>query len=400
MFGIVDVAVVTFSTLLLFFWRLLDKRSPPIFGIYQRENGLYWLKVLFMYTALSVRKITNKAKKKNVETLESCQKLSEDGKAIDAVYFNGANGDGDHLVVGMARRKNLLVDGFILLKINSSGLGVLATPKMPSTSLYKEEDNEQHAAEGIRITPIDNMKKYSLKYEGKLKTYGASKEDTLYDVKIDAIWTSDLPYFSFDTDMDPYRLASDMAFEPWSKSYFDTLEKMHQTHYEQFGSLTAKVTINEKEFDIKLDTIRDHTFGVFREWRMFKRYGCHWFTTADGDHFNVSKICCPVAFSRLTAGYMYSKKYQKLYPVTECDLELYQHGSFGNPPEDYAFTVKAGGETYTVQVRAKDTPKFFISKDWEAQIFENLCNFTVNGTKGWGAAEWQYRNIQGKEILK
>nr|CAI5841015.1 unnamed protein product [Callosobruchus analis] len=286
MFGIVEISVVACSTLLLFFWRLLDKRSPPIFGIYQRENGLYWLKVLFMYTALSLR-----------------------------------------------------------------------------------------------------------------KAYGATKEKILYDVKIDAIWTSDLPYFNFDTDLDPYRLARDMAFEPWSKSYFDTLEKVHQTHYEQFGTLAAKVIINERKFDIKLDTIRDHTFGEFREWRMFKRYGCHWFTTADGDHFNVSKICCPVSFSRLTVGYVYSKKNKKLYPITECDLELYQHGAFGHPPKDYAFTVKAGGENYIVQVNVKDTPKFFMSKDWEAQIFENLCSFRVNGTKGWGAAEWQYRNIQGKDIV-
>ncbi|CAH1978177.1 unnamed protein product [Acanthoscelides obtectus] len=198
--------------------------------------------------------------------------------------------------------------------------------------------------------------------------------------------------------MDPLRLASDMAYEPWSKSYFDTLQKVHQTHYEQFGTLRAKATIGGKVFDFKLDTLRDHSFGEFREWRTFKRYGCHWFTTADGDHFNISKICCPISFSRLTVGYVYSKKQRKLYPVTECDLELYQHGAFGNPPKDYAFTAKAGGETYAVQVNVKDTPQFFISKDWEAKILENLCTVTVNGVKGWGAAEWQYRNIQGKCI--
>ncbi|CAH1978173.1 unnamed protein product [Acanthoscelides obtectus] len=285
MFGIAETTVITCSVLLLFVWRLLEESYPPICGIYQRKNGLYWLKVLFMYTALSLR-----------------------------------------------------------------------------------------------------------------KAYGTSNEDILYAVKIDAIWISDLPYFNFDTDMDPLRLASDMAYEPWSKSYFDTLQKVHQTHYEQFGTLRAKATIGGKVFDFKLDTLRDHSFGEFREWRTFKRYGCHWFTTADGDHFNISKICCPISFSRLTVGYVYSKKQRKLYPVTECDLELYQHGAFGNPPKDYAFTAKAGGETYAVQVNVKDTPQFFISKDWEAKILENLCTVTVNGVKGWGAAEWQYRNIQGKCI--
>lgn len=46
-----------------------------------------------------------------------------------------------------------------------------------------------------------------------------------FDVKIDAIWTTNLPYFNFDTDIHPEPLARAMAMEPWSKEYFKNLER-------------------------------------------------------------------------------------------------------------------------------------------------------------------------------
>lgn len=45
---------------------------------------------------------------------------------------------------------------------------------------------------------------------------------------------------------------------------------------------------------------------------------------------------------RLTVGYIYSSVKNKIYPLEECDMELYQHGEFGTPPKDYAFSFKAG----------------------------------------------------------
>lgn len=46
-----------------------------------------------------------------------------------------------------------------------------------------------------------------------------------FDVEIDAQWTSDLPYFNVDTDMDNSSIAEPTAKEVWTRTYFDNLKK-------------------------------------------------------------------------------------------------------------------------------------------------------------------------------
>lgn len=53
-----------------------------------------------------------------------------------------------------------------------------------------------------------------------------------FDVKIDAIWTTNLPYFNFDTDIHPKAVARAMAMEPWSKEYFKNLERYAKSRTE------------------------------------------------------------------------------------------------------------------------------------------------------------------------
>ncbi|KAJ8920051.1 hypothetical protein NQ315_011704 [Exocentrus adspersus] len=395
MLELLDILVVGFSICIIIVTKLLDRHPAPILGIYQRPNGLYWVKAWFMYTVLSLRKLLKK-EETDFTHLEKPQKLSHHEKAIDAVYLNGANHLGDHLVVGTARRKHLLVDGFLYLKICSSGLGVLETPKLPGTALYKTEESNEYDAEGVKITPLEPMRKWRLTYRGKMKEN--RDRSKIHDVAIDAVWTSDLPWFDYDTDMDPLCMAKSMAYEKWNRTYFDVLKANHQSHYEQFGVLKASVVIDGVNFDTLLDTVRDHSFSVHREWRQFKRYGLHFFSAENGDRFSLGKVCLPVTFSRLTIGYVYSAEDDKIHAVQDCDLELFQHGELGTPPKDYAFSFTAGGKTYTVKVNVVDSPHFYISKDWEAKVFERLCRFEVNGVQGWGAAEWQYRNIQGKNV--
>lgn len=50
---------------------------------------------------------------------------------------------------------------------------------------------------------------------------------------------------------------------------------------------------------------------------------------------------------------------------------------------------------YKVQVNARHQPELYIGLDAECRIIEQFCDFTVNGIRGWGAAEWQYRHVDG-----
>lgn len=135
------------------------------------------------------------------------------------MYFNASNKDGDHLVTGMARRKDRLVDGFLFLKINRPGLGVLKIPTLPDTSLHQPEEIEEHSAGGVKITCVVPMKKWRIQYEGKMK-----RDEDSFDVKIDLEWSSDIGNFNYD-DMDDLSKAKAIALEPWSREYFKTLER-------------------------------------------------------------------------------------------------------------------------------------------------------------------------------
>ncbi|GJQ71344.1 hypothetical protein Trydic_g11078 [Trypoxylus dichotomus] len=378
--------------------------KPPIFNIYQRPTGTYWFKVAFMYIILKLRQMKNYVKEERLRAkgedkyiqLDRCQKLASSEQAVDAVFFNGANSKGDHFIIATARRKYGLIDGFIYLKIKDSDLGVLEGPKLPSTDLYQETEKQAYEVDGIKIKVVEPMRCWRILYDGKMK----SMEDRtkVFDVKIDAEWTSDIPCFNVDTDMDPLSMAKATALEPWSRDYFQTLQEIHQTHYEHYGDIKGTAVIDGIRYPIDVNVLRDHSIAQKREWRNFHRYALHFISVENGDRITAGIISTPISFSCLPMGFVYSAKDRKVYPLTSCDLQLHQHGESGDPPLDYGFTIKAGNNTYVIKVHVTDSPHFYISKDWEAKIFERLCSFNVNNLNGWGAAEWQYRNIRGKDV--
>ncbi|KAF4525128.1 hypothetical protein B566_EDAN005070 [Ephemera danica] len=144
----------------------------------------------------------------------------------------------------------------------------------------------------------------------------------------------------------------------------------HQTHYEQHGDITGTATIDGKTYPIHLNSMRDHSYGHKREWKNFHR---------------------------LELGYVYTPDGQ-LHPLQSCDLKLYEHGENGTPPLDYGFNFRAGGCKYSVQVRVEHSPEFYIGEEWEARVVERMARYTVNGIKGWGIAEWEYRHVEGRPL--
>lgn len=102
--------------------------------------------------------------------------------------------------------------------------------------------------------------------------------------------------------------------------------------------------------------------------------------------------------------------------IKSCDLELWRHGEqTKQPPGDYGFCFETGipliqiindskllffylcsptdTKKYWVKVKMYKQPEFFIGLESECRIVEQFCTVEVNGVKGWGAAEWQYRHI-------
>lgn len=143
---------------------------------------------------------------------------------MDAVYFSGGNKNGDYLIVATSRRQNKLIDGFLYLKLKDRDYGILETLKMPATDLLQKDDEDGYAAEGITIQCEEPMRKWKICFEGNLKSHDDSKR--MYSVRLNLEFISDLPYFNFDGDPDPMSMASAMAKEEWSKSYFEILKAL------------------------------------------------------------------------------------------------------------------------------------------------------------------------------
>lgn len=117
----------------------------------------------------------------------------------------------------------------MFLKIKDSEYGILETLKVPRSDLVQKNDEDGFAAEGIKIECTEPMRKWKITFEGQLKAH--ADRTKIYDVRLNFEFTSDLPYINFDTDADPFAMASAMAVEKWSKSYFETLKALVPIYY-------------------------------------------------------------------------------------------------------------------------------------------------------------------------
>ncbi|GAB0086204.1 hypothetical protein DMENIID0001_002090 [Sergentomyia squamirostris] len=398
--------IILAAFLILYLYYKNHRPRNIISGVYWQDGKFSTLKFAAIAILLQIRKHSKICSIKikrffdkdfestNLDDLDQAQPLSWHKNAIDAVYFNGSSKDQQVLMCGLARRKNNLVNGFLYLRVPQFSDRFLLSPKLPDTCLYQtESDGNQFKAEGLHLKPMVPMKSWKIIYKGKMQ-FDATKSET-FDVELNANFTTTLPVFNYDNDMHYSGAAKAMSRELWSREYFDNLKTFHQTHYEQYGDVKGYVIIEDEKYDISVNSVRDHSFGLQRDWKIFHRYVMHFFTLEDGTRITIGVISIPVNFSSIFVGFV-TEKDGKNYPVKECNFKLYQHGEHGNPPKNYAFSFETELKTYIVNVRVYMTQEFFIGLERESKVIELLSQFTVNGVKGWGAAEWQYRNLNGR----
>ncbi|XP_048518898.1 uncharacterized protein LOC125503097 [Dendroctonus ponderosae] len=387
--------VICLVPLVLLVAKLFDRAPPKIFGVYSRPGGLFWPKAVWMLGLLWLKRLAGRLRPQAPDyytALERPQPLPDTALAVDAVYFNATNREGDCLFVGTARRPLRLVDTFLYLKVGE--LGLLQLPLLPDSAHFNTGEELSYQAGGVHIKCLEPMKVWTVEYQGELRE--ADDPARLHDVTIKGVFTSGEPCFNSSTDLDVWSMAKALALEPWSRAFFKNVKAAHQLHYEQFGVLEADVQVGGAAFKLRLDTVRDHSVGAHRDWASYQRYALHWLTAANGDHVAIGALCHPGCYSRLHFGYLYRARDARMLPISDCDLQLHQQGEQGTPPRDYAFTFKAGGHAYDVQLTLLRTPHFYISQRWEAKLYECQCRARVNGLPAWGGVEWQYRNVGGR----
>ncbi|XP_064628452.1 uncharacterized protein LOC135488020 [Lineus longissimus] len=388
------------------------KKDPkPVNGVYSQPGKLYTLKYWFFYFLFNIRRWRNeranastdvagygRKSRNSVEDMEKPQKLpQEHPKAVDAVYFNGGNANDDFFVTATARRHDNLVQTILMLRL--SDIGLFELPCLPDTNIYVK-DGTKFGTDNLIIECVEAMKKWKIKYDGKMRFTNKDKEVKEVNVKFDLDWTATTPFFDFDTDMHWKTLCDAMAREKWSTEFFDQLRSAHQTHYEQFGKIEGTFDIEGVgEKTLSFSGVRDHSYGNVRNWYDLYRYAMQYLTLSDGTSILVGHICMMPTFKRLIVGYVIHPD-ERIDVVESCDLELYKWGEDGEDPEVFDFNFKAGDKNYHLECRRLDSVRFYMGIDWSARIHERFCKFVVNGVEGWGISEWDYRRDGGNPNLK
>ena len=273
---------------------LLLPAPARMFSVYSQPGPLYPLKFVAFRLLLWLRKVlaggrTSRAGAgygvrsfASVEEMERVQPLADHPLALDSVWVQGVSPDGAWLVAGAARRPRGLLDAVLLVGV--PGLGTLKLPQHPDTAVPGGDG--EFAGAGLRIRPELPMRRWRVEYSGQLRVH---QTDQLVDVELSLSYTSAMPHFDYDTDMSALTISRAMAREPWSRQFFARLRDAHQTHYEQLGTSRGTVKVQDKEYHLQVDGMRDHSYAGRRDWRLLHRYALHTIVTEDGTKAQVSQ---------------------------------------------------------------------------------------------------------------
>ncbi|XP_075979115.1 uncharacterized protein LOC142978520 [Anticarsia gemmatalis] len=393
--------------IILFIYGLKTKDPKPILGIYAVEGKWYYLKYALFACLYYFRKYSSKNSAAgtdgnagqgvkaiaDVSAMDRAQPLSDDAKAFDAVFFISSKTEVDkgvYVIAGCERRPLGMCNG--LFYIGLPGKGLLCSKKIPDTVLFGAQIGE-FGAEGIKITPVVPMAKWTVSYKGQM--WYQNDPDKMVDVDFFGEWNATSKPFDFDTDLHPPAVIRSIAKEKWSREYFQGLKTAHQSHYEQFGTLKCKFKIENESFEYTLPSFRDHSFGHKRDWTLMHRYAFHHIFLENGSSISVGVICQPSTASNFEVGQIALPNGEVL-AVKSVDMKLYQHGENGIAPRDYAFTFVAGDQEYHVQVLVEYESIHYVSSDWDARMCERFCKFIVNSVPGRGVSEFHYRHKDGR----
>ncbi|KAK3592024.1 hypothetical protein CHS0354_031535 [Potamilus streckersoni] len=406
---------LVFAPIILFLlWDILRPDPPPVDGVYRLPGRCYYLKKYSFFLLLWLRK--NRSQKRSVKghvtedhvsrgygmstsdplQLEQCHDLEDDPHALDSAYFAGFGKDGTRIALRVARRHGREAEVWVLLEV--PGLGFYQHPVHPDTCFYNT-DGVSFTAGGVKLQLLEPLRRWKVSFSGMLR-HGLcntldAKPDKYAHVKMTFIWEAVCDPFNFDVDLEMTSLADGIAKEKWSREFWSRLQRMHQTHYEQWGEMWGKICIEgHEERNVRLKSIRDHSFGV-RDWRLFYRYMVHYiFVEETGIMAMVSVVSQPVNMSHIKPGYLVYANGETV-GVSSNNLKIWDHTRSKEPDNNYSFSFTAGGEQFHVEVEGGSTPVLYHHADRGSKIFERFCKYKVNGEKAIGLVEFHYRNPEG-----
>lgn len=221
----------------------------------------------------------------------------------------------------------------------------------------------------VGASPIQvekNGENWTVSYQGKL-----NETD---EASLCATFVGKQKPIDFTSDMPAERMATGIANEKWSKSFFGQLQNVSgQCHYEQEGVLEGQLTLNGNTTDFRLPCVRDHSFGK-RDWNYMNNH--LWLmAVSQNQQLNYSLVSYPV-MSVLEVGHYRDKT--GLHFMLQADLD-FQRINQGFIPHELAFRMKLD-DSRTIPVDVKFlTGVTYHFQEGQYILHENIAEFRIDG---------------------
>lgn len=224
---------------------------------------------------------------------------------------------------------------------------------------------------------------WTVSFEGKLN----GKEEARFR----ATFSAKHPPVDFTCDMPAVRMATGIANEKWSRSYFNELQNVSgQCHYEQEGKLEGNLVLDGRDVDFCLPCVRDHSFGK-RDWNYMNNH--LWLMAVSEDcQFNYSLVSYPV-ITALEVGHF--RDGSGMHSMLEADLDFAEVGR-GEVPHELAFTMRlADGRDLPVEARLL-TGVTYRFQNGEYILHENIAQFKIGDKTCRGILEIGFNRDSGR----
>lgn len=215
---------------------------------------------------------------------------------------------------------------------------------------------------------------WAVSFQGKLNE---SEE-----VDFHATFISTQRPIDFTSDMPAERMATGIANEHWSKSFFGQLRNVSgQCHYEQEGMLEGQLILNGKTLGFSLPCVRDHSFGK-RDWNYMNNH--LWLMAVSSTRqFNYSLVSYPVLSVLEVGNY---RDESGLHFMLHSDLD-FQRINQGIIAQELAFHVKLD-DFRMISVEAKYlTGVTYRFQEGQYILHENIAEFMIDGKVSRGILE-------------
>ena len=319
---------------------------------------LEWIK----YKIIKKKLLKKAIEHTTLKEIEEKHKNPNEDLFNDSSYFNGLGDDGSFFLVRQSFRTSR--GNEFWLELFFSDIGLLRLKNHPG----KEGDGFHQG--NLKFDCLQLGEKWNVSFNGELDLNGKSKK-----VEFDLIFSAKTPIVNFHNAMIVDATARAIAKGKWSKSFFEKLKDSKKHHFEQGGTLTGSVIINQYKRDVNWSSMRDHSWGI-RKWSGWKRHVWFCGMMENGESFNVSMVEYDY-MGQLTAGFV--TEGNQIHYLREFPL-ISEFASAPIFPEKLNLMLKYSDDKkyHLICERATFVP---YNMDGEYRINEGISSGTVNGIK-------------------